>query len=164
MKSAIFSALVWGSGSAVLGTRAVALSNSGHLFRTLRGWAVAALLISLALHFFHGEKPAVEESLGRQAGAAFAAFALFSVLLVALIAAVAGSPVPWLGTLLTFVGGGLAPVVAVMALEFPDLRRRALAAGAVAAAGLVSLTLVNTLTVKPAPAPHVVGAARPERV
>jgi hypothetical protein len=56
MKAAIFSALVWAAGSALIGLHAAALSGSGHMLRTLRGWAVAVLSVSVALQLLPGSR------------------------------------------------------------------------------------------------------------
>jgi len=158
--TAIFSALVWAASSALIGLHAASLSGSGHMLRTLRGWALAALIISAALWLFR-RTPSGGESAGRQFRSALSIFGLFSVLIMVLVEVFGSLPAPWAANLLTFFGGVIAPVIAVMALEFPDLRPRALLAGALVGGCLVSCAFVSVLIAKPAPRPGIIRTKQP---
>lgn len=165
-KSSIFSLLSWSASNALLSlgkTRfgATLLVGSVHMLRTLRGWAIAALVISVALQFFRRETTTAHEPASRQIRAVFSTFSLFSALVLMFIAARNSGLAPWAATAVTLVGGAITPVVAIMALEFPDLRPRAMAAGVVVAGGLASVLLVNTLTAKPAPRPGMIRTSQP---
>ena len=155
MKSSIFSILLWIGSNALLnlGKTGTALSASAHMLRTLRGWAIAALIISLALRWLQEDRAAGSEPVSGQIRAAFSAFGLFSVLALMFITVRGYNQATWAATVVTILGGALARVMAMMALEFPDLRPRAVAAGAVIAGSLVSVVLIDTLASKPAPPP-----------
>ncbi len=147
MRRSVFPALVWAASDGLIRLHAAALSGSWQMLQTLRGWAVAALVISAAMSLRRGGK-------GPEPRAAIAAFGLFSSAIAALMV-FAGSGAPiftaphWSGTALTLAGGVLLPVIAMMALEFPDLRAGALAGAVVVAAGLLSFGVVSTLILNP---------------
>jgi hypothetical protein len=48
MKSTIFLILVWTGSSTLLRSESVAVSSASHLLRTLHGWAIVAIVISVA--------------------------------------------------------------------------------------------------------------------
>ena len=161
MKSAIFSALVWAASSALLAWRTAALNGSLHMLRSLRGWAVAAFVIVLAMHWLRGSGDSSEESTGRQVQSAVSAFAVFAVLVTLLVAVRNSTALPWAGNALTLIGGCLAPVILLMGLEFPDLRLRAFAATGIIAAGLISFAGISTLTARPEAHPGPIRVHQP---
>ena len=163
MKSSVFSALVWCVSSGLIRLHAASLSGSGHMLRTLRGWAIAALVISLAMRLLPHPACAEETSLVRQVRAAFSAFALFSVFVATLMVLFASVPPRWATTFLTFLGGVLVPVMAITALEFPDLRPRALAAGAVMAGGLAGCALFSVSVLHSVPRPGIIRTEQPAK-
>jgi hypothetical protein len=126
MKPAIFSALVWAASSALIGPRSAVLSGSEQMLRTLRGWGVAALMMTVAMRLLWRETKAREESLARQACSALSAFVVFSALVLLLIAAPGASSVAFLRGVLA----ATMAAVAVVALGFPVPRPRAVTAAA----------------------------------
>jgi len=160
VKAAIFSALVWAASSAFVSLPAVAHAGTGRLLQTLHGWAIAAFVITVALHLLQRRAGRDPESFGTQAGKTFAVFALFSSLVVMLIVASASSREPLAVSVLVFAGGVVAPVVAVMALEFSALRPRALAACAIVAACLGSAAFI-VRAAEPSRRPGIIRSSQP---
>ena len=161
MKSAIFSALVWASSTALLGWRNASLSGSVHMLKTLRGWAVVAFLLALVLQWLRRHEGGLEESRSRQVRSAVSAFAIFAVLVMLVLAARNSTASTWAWNVLSLIGGCLAPVVLLMGLEFPDLRPRAMAATWIMAAGLVSFAGFSAVLVRPASNPGPIRIHQP---
>ena len=150
MKAAIFAGLVWTACSVSMNLHASTLGGSTPLLLTLRGWAIAALLISVLMHLFRREK-----FHARQMPETFGAFGLFAVFVATLILVLRNNPAPVVTNVITLAGGVLAPVIAVMALEFSDLRPRALTLGAIFGTGLVTCALAGVLVANPVPHPRI---------
>jgi hypothetical protein len=150
MRSAIFSALVFIGSSAAIHLRSAALSRSAHMLRTLRGWAVVVFAIALILEIVRTRSNVRAESRVVRITSAVTAFVLFSFFLMLVICARAGNPAPWVAGLLTALGTGLAPVMTVMALEFPDLRPPTAVGAAVVAGCLVFCAGIDASVLKPA--------------
>ena len=159
MRSTIFSALVWAASSAVIRFDSGALSNSAHMVRTVRGWAIAAIVISLARQFLRWKDRGTCEVASRQVLSAFAAFILLVIVMTGLTAVPVADPID--AAVLAFFGGVVAPVMTIIALEFPALRPRAFGAGLVAVACLGSFAFVNALLIRPASKPGVIRTNQP---
>jgi hypothetical protein len=128
------------------------------MLRTLRGWALAAFLISLATQY---ARPARRESMLRQACAACVAFVLLVAFTALLVAVRNFVTLPPMADALTLAGGGLVPAIALMALEFPDLRPRSFALAGVLALALAALAGFGALTVRPSRNPGTIRTHQP---
>ena len=151
MRSTIFLILVWAASSTLLRFESVAVSSAAHLLRTLYGWAIVAIVISVARQLLR-RRPATGESALPQILSAFSAFLVFALLLSGLVAVSAtlslSAAVP------AFAGGVVAPVITLMILESHTLRPRGFTAGLIALACLSCFALTITLVRKPsAPGP-----------
>ena len=145
MKTAIFAGLVWAASAAATRFPAAGLAGSRHLLLTLRGWAIMALILSVLLQMIRRER-----FHRRHLKEAAATFGLFSGFVGALIFAFHGGPQSETATLLTLAGGVLAPVMALMALEFADLRPATLALGAILGTAVASCAFAGILVSSPA--------------
>ena len=162
MRPALFSALIGLASHALLARPLQAWAASGHMLRTLRGWALAAFLISLAMEYVRPARPGSRpESKLRQAGAALAAFALLACFIAPLIAVRNLVTVQWAADALTLAGGGLIPTIALMALESPHLRPRSFALAGVLSMAILSLAGFSVLAVPPVRHPGTIRTHQP---
>jgi hypothetical protein len=161
VKSTVFSLLVWLTSNFVLSQPAAGWAASGHMLRTLRGWAIAAFFITLAMHWLRPALGELRQPKWRDALSGFIAFVIFSGFTAVLIAARNSVTLPLAADALTLVGGGLAPVIALMALEFPDLRPRSFTLAAMLTLCLISLVGLNSFAVKPGKQPGTIRTHQP---
>jgi hypothetical protein len=161
VKSSVFSALIGLTTHCMLSRPAAQWAASGHMLRTLRGWAIAALFISLAMQWLRPESGEAGRSKWSEAVSGFTALAAFSGFTALLIAVRNCLALPWAADILTLVGGVVAPVIALMALEFPDLRPRSFTAAAVLTLCLISILGLQSLAVTQGKRPDTIRTHQP---